>query len=269
MSTTGTLTTYLENKLINHLLLNTAYTPPASVWLALYTISPSEIKNGTEVSGGGYVRQNISASLTISGNYANNTTAILFPEATSGWGTIVGIAIMDASINGNMLFWGIMSNEKTISAGESFFMGVGNLTLELRGGTKGGWGEEIPQQILNLVLKNTPFTSPTNVYIATGSALSYDEDYNFVDWGETSAAGYSRKTATWYSPTNGSSCNLSDVVFSAPPIAQEWGRITNIVIFDSSTSGKSLLWGKLYSPIYITVGDGLKFPIGEISIIID
>lgn len=47
------LSNYLENKLIDHVLRNTAYTPPATVYLALYTTDPTDADSGTEVSGGG------------------------------------------------------------------------------------------------------------------------------------------------------------------------------------------------------------------------
>jgi|WetSurSiteA1Bulk_404760.scaffolds.fasta_scaffold00605_9 hypothetical protein len=272
MATIGTMTDYLENKLINHLLLNTNYSSPAAAYLALYTATPSDIRTGTEVistvSASSYTRQNISGNMTVSGSYAYNSTKITFPEAMSDWGTILGVGIMDAATSGCILFWGKMNNTITINTGEVFSINPGMLSIGLSGGTKGGWGDGIPQQILNHVLKNTPMSSPgTNVYVALGNGLTYGNGYEFTGWTETSATGYSRKKVTsWYSPTAGSTCNLAEVLFSNPPISVVWGSITNIVIFNASSSGDALLWGKLRSPVYIIDGDGFKFAPGDIDI---
>jgi len=267
MATLGTLTNYLENKLINHLLLNVDYTPPASVWLALYTASPSDTGGGTEViSVGNYARQRI--TFNVSANIATNSSIIYFPEATTNWGTIVAASIMDAVTNGNMLFWGEITNHTEINTGENYTINPSALNVELRGGDKGGWGDDVPERILKYVLTGVNF-NPGGIYIALGNNLSEGIDNSFVSWTETNGTGYSRKKisgSSLYSPISGSTTNLSDVVFSAPPISANWGLITHVVIFDASSSGNALMWGKLQSPIYITAGDGLKFEAGNIDI---
>jgi hypothetical protein len=271
MTTLGTLSNYLENKLINHLLRNTIYTRSSYIYVALYTTSPTDSKPGTEVSiEKGYARQymGVSYAFNISGNSATNAILIQFPEATENWGTIVGVSIMDAKTDGNILFWGETNNQININTGEIYRINPGALEIKLNGGTKGGWGDGIPELILKHVLQtpSLPF-SGTNVYVATGSALAIDENYTFVSWRETTGTGYSRKSATsWYEPTSGFTTNLSNINFATPPIAADWGRITHIVIFNASTTGDALMWGKLYSPIYITAGDGLKFDAGNIDI---
>jgi hypothetical protein len=270
MATKGTLSNYLENQLINHFLRNIVYPAPANIWAALYTASPSDTKQGTEVSGGGYTR--IPASFSITGNTATNLK-IEFPEATGAWGTVVSISIMDNSTGGNILFWGEIINPTAIDIGENYFINEGFLEISLSGGTKGGWGDGIPAAILNHVLKNTTMLFPgDNVYVTCGSSLVVDDEYTFVSWNETSGTAYSRKKVSgtsWYGPTSGSTTNLNDVVFKAPPITGDWDRITHIAIFNASTSGDVLMWGKLYSPIYITNGDGLKFEAGNIDITLD
>lgn len=266
MATIGTMTTYLENKLINHLLRNTAYTPPTTVYVALYIISPSETRDGSEVDGEGYARQAV--TFTVSGSYAYNSGVITFPDAVENWGTIVGVSIMDALTDGNMLFWGVTTNAVTINEGESYIINTGKLSVGLRGWSKGGWGTGIPQEILDHVLKNSTYTTPgTSVWLALGKNLTADSAYNFSTWTETSGTGYGRKQVTsWYAPTNGSTCNLSEVLFANPPIAVEWGSITHAAIYNASSSGNVLLWGKLRSPIWIIDGDGLKFAPTDIDI---
>lgn len=47
---------YLEDALLNHVLRNTAYTPPTTVYAALYLSDPTDEDKGQEVKGGGYAR---------------------------------------------------------------------------------------------------------------------------------------------------------------------------------------------------------------------
>ena len=59
-------TDYLENKLLAHTFSNTAYTSPSTVYVALYTVAPTDSSVGTEVTGGGYARQSASFTTTAS-----------------------------------------------------------------------------------------------------------------------------------------------------------------------------------------------------------
>ena len=44
---------YLENKVLEHVFENSAYTAPSTLYAALFTVAPSDTGGGTEVSGGG------------------------------------------------------------------------------------------------------------------------------------------------------------------------------------------------------------------------
>lgn len=122
-------TDYLENKLVAHTFSNTAYTSPSTVYVALYTVAPTDSTTGTEVSGGGYARQ--SAAFTTTGNAATNASAIEYPTATGNYGTVVAVAILDASSSGNMLAYATLSSSKTISTGDVFRIPAGDLDITL------------------------------------------------------------------------------------------------------------------------------------------
>jgi hypothetical protein len=122
-------TDYLENKLVAHTFSNTAYTSPSTVYVALYTVAPTDSTTGTEVSGGGYARQ--SASFTTTGNAATNASAIEYPTATGNYGTVVATALLDASSGGNMLAFATLSASKTISTGDVFRIPAGDLDITL------------------------------------------------------------------------------------------------------------------------------------------
>jgi hypothetical protein len=122
-------TDYLENKLLAHTFSNTAYTSPSTVYVALYTTAPTDSTTGTEVSGGAYARQ--SASFTTTASATTNAAAIEYPTATANYGTVVAVAVLDASSGGNMLAFAALDTNKTISTGDVFRIPAGDLDITL------------------------------------------------------------------------------------------------------------------------------------------
>jgi hypothetical protein len=107
-----------ETHVLNYLLTSASVTRPTAWYLALYTSNPAEDNSGTEVStsGTGYARR--SASFTVSGNSASNTSEIEFPTATASFGTVTHAAVFDASTGGNMIAYGALATSKTIDTGD-------------------------------------------------------------------------------------------------------------------------------------------------------
>ena len=120
---------YVDNKLIDHLLGSGTYTKPSALYVALFVGNPAS--GGTEVttSGSAYARQ--SAAFTISTNSASNTAAIEYPTATASWGTIDYIAIYDASTAGNQLVSAALSSANTIASGDVLRIPASNLSVTL------------------------------------------------------------------------------------------------------------------------------------------
>ena len=128
------MTNFLENKLVDALFRNVSYTPPTTLYVALYTVVPTSAGGGTEVTGGSYARTTLAASAT---NWAStggagtttnpsagttgatsNNAAITFPAPTANWGTVVAFAIFDA-LAGNMLIFGNLTSSKTVNNGDA------------------------------------------------------------------------------------------------------------------------------------------------------
>lgn len=131
---------YLEDKILKHVFTNTAYTPPASVYVGLFTAAPSDTGGGTEVSGGSYARQ--AATFTVSGTNlteAANNAGVEFPTATGNWGTITYMGVFDAATSGNLLAYAQLTDpndfltplSKTINTGDVFRINSGNLKIRL------------------------------------------------------------------------------------------------------------------------------------------
>lgn len=125
----SSFTDYLENKVLGHVFGGAAYSAPATLYLALYTVAPDDTGGGTEVSGGSYVRQ--SCAFTVSGNLATNTSAVEWPTATGSWGTVVAVGVFDASTSGNLMAYGTLTASKTISTGDVFRIPAGDLDITL------------------------------------------------------------------------------------------------------------------------------------------
>ena len=106
---------YLENKVLEHVFENSAYTAPSTLYAALFTVAPSDTGGGTEVSGGGYVRK--TAAFTVSGTNpttATNGSAIEYPTATGNYGTVVAVGVFDASSSGNLLAYANLDSSKVV-----------------------------------------------------------------------------------------------------------------------------------------------------------
>lgn len=124
------LSDYLENKIINHMLRNQAYTPPTTVYVALFTTATADDGSGTEVSGGSYARQVAGLSAASSGA-SSNVSDITFPTATADWGTVTHMALMGALTAGEMLMHSILGTSKTIDNGDIFKFNAGSLDVTM------------------------------------------------------------------------------------------------------------------------------------------
>lgn len=129
----GSKSDYLENELLDHVLGNAAYSAPATVYVALYTVAPADAGGGTEVSGGSYARVAVTNNDTnwpaASSGAKANGAAITFPTATANWGECVAFAILDAASGGNMLYWGDLTASKTVNSGDTASFAIGDLDV--------------------------------------------------------------------------------------------------------------------------------------------
>lgn len=142
------LSDYLENKLIDAVFRAVPYTPPATMYVGLFTTNTNDANlGGIEVTGGNYSRAGLSSSMTnwagtqgagsttassgTSGTTSNNTT-ITFPTPSAAWGTITGFGVFDGPTGGNLLFYSSLTANKVVGATDpapSF--AAGQLTFQL------------------------------------------------------------------------------------------------------------------------------------------
>lgn len=123
---------YLEDKVLEHVFGGNAYSAPSTLYVALYTVAPTDTGGGTEVSGGAYARQ--SGAFTVSGTNpttASNSAAVEYPTATADYGTVVAVGIFDALSSGNLLAYANLTTSKVVSTGDVFRFNTGDLDVTL------------------------------------------------------------------------------------------------------------------------------------------
>lgn len=122
---------HLSGKLIRHLFNATAYSPPANVDFALYTVVPTGAGGGTEVAGGsGYVRQvYVNTGWTVeAAQVVANTVEVAWTQATGNWGTVVAAAMFEGSTN-NLMYWGNLTVNRVVNDGDSVRFAIGGVTV--------------------------------------------------------------------------------------------------------------------------------------------
>lgn len=125
----SSFTNFLENELLDHVFRNAAYTQPTTVYLALFTVAPTDAGGGTEVSGNGYARQAVTFGAASGGAIAN-TSAVQFTASGGNFGDVVAVAYFDALTTGNMLAWDGITTA-TINDGDTLSFPIGDLDITL------------------------------------------------------------------------------------------------------------------------------------------
>jgi len=125
----GALTDAGENLALNWLCGRTA-TQPTTLYLALETTdTATDSSAGTEVTGGSYSRKSITFGSAASGGSISNTADIVFTGMPAA--TVKAGAVYDAPTGGNRLWYGNLTANKTLNAGDTFTVSAGSLTLSL------------------------------------------------------------------------------------------------------------------------------------------
>lgn len=110
--------TILANELLDHVFGGGSYTPP-TIYVGLYSATPSDAGGGTELSGNGYTRIAHSAWEVAAARKTENDGEILFPVATgSNWDAVTHVGIFDAATVGNMIAWTALDTSRTALVGD-------------------------------------------------------------------------------------------------------------------------------------------------------
>lgn len=133
LPTIAAATQQLQNALVDAIMRGQPFQAPVTWYVALVTQLGDSVTPGREVSGTGYLRQPINASLlnfsgtqgagsttasTGTSGSSSNNVAITFGNAGTNWGTIIGYEFWDQATGGNRWLAGKLANALTINTGD-------------------------------------------------------------------------------------------------------------------------------------------------------
>jgi hypothetical protein len=124
----------------------------------------------------------------------------------------------------------------------------------------------LENELLDHVLDNAAFTSPTNVYLALFTADSGLETNSPSAEAQTPGVdGYSRVALSFAAASGGSSA--TDAAATVGPCTNSnWGTITHIAVMDATTSGNVLFYGAVTTSKTIEVGDTFQISSGNLTV---
>lgn len=245
------MTDFSEQLVINRFFRAQAHTPPANIYLALYTSTTTDAGGGTEASGGSYSRKSI-ALTAASGGQASNSAVISFPNMPAG--TFTHAAIHNAAVAGNMLWHGALTTPKTVPLGAALQVSVGDLVVGFTAGSSATtW---LRNRIIDHLLRNQAYT-PGPVYQALYTTATN------TSGGGTEATGgsYVRAVVDLSAPVGGVASNPANIDISGVPAA----TFTHGAILDAQTVGNMMLQNALVNPIAAALGDIVRFEPGDLT----
>lgn len=239
---------WLEEAILNHFFRNSAIISPTQVYIALYKTSPTDFDTGIEISGEGYVRQEINFTTPSQESgigTITNTTLIAFPEAISDWTEAdesVGFwGIRNSLTAGDLLAYGEFKDttkpndgKYPVLSGDQFNIGAGKLKINIDLNSS-YW---LQNAVLNHFFRNAPTTSPALIYLAL-----YKSDPTGADTGiEITYSTYERQTVSFSTVTQDAESaritNVNEINFPIPDV--DLGTVPFFGLRDNLTSGNLL-----------------------------
>lgn len=118
----------------------------------------------------------------------------------------------------------------------------------------------LENELLDHVLSNAAYTSPTTVYVGLFTSDPTDAGTGT----EVSGGSYARQSASFATASGGSASTNADITF--PTATANWGTITHVGIYDASTAGNLLFHGAVTTSKTIESGDTFQISSGNLTI---
>jgi len=120
----------------------------------------------------------------------------------------------------------------------------------------------LENSLINHVLRNVAYTSPTNIFVALFNVAPTDAGGGT----EVSTVGtaYIRQGVTFDPPSDGTTQNDSDVLF--PAAVASWGEIVAFALFDAASGGNMLYYGNLTTPKTVSIADTFEWLTGNLTV---
>ena len=263
----GSISDYLENKLLDHVLGNTAYTPAATIYLALCDTDPTDAAADdgganqiSEPAGNGYTRKAITFDAAASRAIAN--ALVTFDQASGAWGDMTHFAICSVATagTGEVLAHGALSETKSVVSGNTPSVAAGQATISFNAGAVADY---LANKLLDFAFRNQAFTQPT-IYAAVTTATIGDTDTGSTIT-EPAAGAYARKAhAAWDAAAAGASENTGALTFATATAS--WGTIVAGALLDALSAGNLLVYDNDVADQAVGTDDVVEFADGAFDV---
>jgi hypothetical protein len=267
----GSLSNYLENSLLSHV-FNAAYTPPATIYLALCTADPTDAGTGASMNevanSGSYARTAITFDAAASRQVVQ-AAAVVFPQLTGSLGTASHWAVVDSATHGagNMLAHGAFAVPKSLVSGNTPTVSDGTVIIPFSAGKISTY---LAHKLLDLAFRNTAYSKP-DTYVGLVTTTSSDTAAGT----EVSGGSYARVQVNengggapeWSVAAAGALSNDDDIAF--PTASASWGTVVGVIVSDASTAGNMLCYDNGMADQAVGDGDDVTFPAGDLDVTLD
>lgn len=241
----GSLSNYGENALMGHLFAS-AYSPVATVYLALATGDPGEAATGASMSecanANGYTRKAISFAAASSRKVVQSG-AVTFDQASGSWGTVTHWALVDSGTHGagNVLAYGAFSTSFSPVSGNTPSVADGQVQVEISASSGEGFTSYLVHKLLDLMFRNTAYSQPAT-YAALLDTAGADTDTTLTTAGkEATWTGYARvlvnkaggSSPAWEAVSGGATQNAAAVTFAT--VGASPSQIVGMALVDGGT----------------------------------
>jgi hypothetical protein len=250
----GSLTDYAENALLKHIATETAYSPAATVYLALCTADPTDAATGASMNevanSNNYARTAITFGAAATRRVTQSGT-VTFPTASGSWGTVSHWAVVTVNTygSGNVLAHGAFAVAKSVVNGNTPSVASAEVYVEITAST--GLTNYTANGFLDRMFRNQAFTvSSTYAALVTATPTDASTGSSITE----PANGYARKqinttggaSPAWSAVTGTAPTTLTNnqaVTFATP--TGSWGTVTHWVLCDALTTGNALAYAAL------------------------
>lgn len=274
----GSLSDYAENRLLNHV-FNSSQAVGSTVYLALYTVAPTDSTAGTEVTNANnYSRQAITFGAPSARRITQNAQ-VDYPTASGAWGTVVAWAVTDSATHagGNVLAYGDFSASFSPVNGNTPRIATGQVYIEIGAGSGQGLTTYLVHALLNHMFRATAFSSTAgNTFLALLNAVCSDAATTMAGQTECSGTSYARRevnenggaSPAWTVASGGALSNGAAATFATPG-AGGWSQLVAVAVVDASsgTSANVLVYDNTNVVDQTPAsGDTVEFATGDFDV---
>ena len=121
----------------------------------------------------------------------------------------------------------------------------------------------LENKLLDHVLRNVSYTSPTTVYVGLFTSDPTDAGSGT----EVTGGSYARQVVSVTTASDGIVTSSADITF--PQATANWGTVSHIGILDALTSGNLLMYTALTTSKAIDTGDIFKITTNNLTVTLD